>query len=1494
MRKMTQNLIQIKLSPYAKMFYVEWLINPISTRYNMIFMDELTGDIDIARLEQSIHRYIRDHWLLHSHIENKEGELYWIQNNNITGLEYYEGKATNEELLTYINHPFDLQKDQLCRFKLWRVGIGQYQFITVMHHIITDALSVREGVFEGLSHYYNDKNHAQAYTIEQQKKKLANLSDFYYDRLLVEKSKHHAFWAQQLKDIEYIDLSFLKREDKPPQKILLDKYNLTKKIQFNFDTSVIQRLTQLKRKYLITPYYFGLCVFAILLHRYTGQRKFVIPYPVAIKKGIHHIFGAQVNTTLMPYEFEADSTFLGIFNKNRAFLKSTKNESFHFTEFPNIELFNESNKQLLNVVFNQANFRLQTYRFDGVTQNSILDNFNMYLKDMLLFEQEEKEQTLHYQVRFDITQMDEFLVQQFANNFKRLFVEILDDLENNITNKPLHAYSLLNPSMYQQIVQELNNTQQALYTQKTIHELFVEQVRKTPGNIAVIFKDVQLSYLELNQRADELAVVIHNTYRLNAEELIVLHLDRSHHMVIAILAVLKTGCAYIPVSPELPENGLLHVLADSKSKLILANETHQIKLTHCLKRLSLESTHCPKLMTIDSSGLTKQEHRPTFNRADSKSLAYVLYTSGSTGRPKGVMMEHLACVNKVIEMIRFSQITSRDIILFKTNYIFDVSFTDIFCGLLTGSRLIITKDTFNISEITQHLNGSGISICHFTPSQFDVIKNIKGPQLFENLRVIHFSGEALHPQLLDDIDEAISCINYYGPTEAGEVSAELKRRTSTDYITIGYPLGNIQFYIVDKNLNPLPFGVVGELCIGGIALARGYLNQTDLTQEKFIQNPFHSPDEENRYRNDRLYRTGDLVRRLSSGNIEYIGRNDSQIKIRGYRVELGEIENQIKTFPGIRHAVVLDRVKNQSKNAPQVQEKYLIAFYFSDVEISPSVMRDYLMQRLPDYMLPDVFQHLNKLPLTVNGKLDIKGLPLAEPAKNRRICVLPKNPLEEKICLSYAEILNIPMNEISVQDDFFQLGGNSILAIRLLFKLEKNLDIRIADIFKLRTPEKIAENVSSTKNDLKQKIENIVQFYRKYNYGTRDLQAENTCGSIASKNAYYLETIKKIKIEKEDVNKIENVLLTGSTGHLGCNILGKLLTETPYKIYLLIRADSHEIAVKRVTQKFSFYFDKDLNLYKDRVVILNAEIQQPNFKLSDAQYNLLISQIDSVIHCAGLVKHYGEYDEFYQANVQTTINLLDFSQLMRGKSFNYISTIGVLINGYIPGKSYYLADEEDCMENFKLGKNFYIQTKHKSEQLVSKYRSFGVNGSIFRVGNLGMHSVNYRVQENIEENLFFAHLKTMLYLGMIPDEMSEMEISPVDCTAKAVVKLFDKASLNNQTHHIFNPRVCNLMQVLKEFRLPQIRRCTLVEFINAVLVNIYADTAHDKSHLFALYQLWLQEGDEIHSTKMRLANEKTEAILGKLDFYWPTITSDMIVDFVKHAISSAAIQKETT
>ena len=528
-----------------------------------------------------------------------------------------------------------------------------------------------------------------------------------------------------------------------------------------------------------------------------------------------------------------------------------------------------------------------------------------------------------------------------------------------------------------------------------------------------------------------------------------------------------------------------------------------------------------------------------------------------------------------------------------------------------------TNDYFNRHNITYA----------FLPTKF---AELFFKEKNQSLHYLIVAGEKLETF----IKQSYHVINGYGPTEASVHTTSFLVNKPYHNIPIGKPINNVKCYVVDKNINPLPIGAIGELLIGGEGLARGYLNQSDLSAKKFVINPFQTNIEKQQNKNGRLYKTGDLVRQLPDGVLEYIGRNDFQVKIRGFRIELGEIEGKLKNYPKIKQSIVVVRENKTTRS----NNKYLVAYYTADTKLDERKIRKDLSKHLPDYMLPSSLIYLDKIPFTVNGKVNIKALP--NPMLNiNENYVKPSNEQEEIICQAFSNILGT--KNVSVHDDFFNdLGGSSLDAISLTTVLQNNFNIKVADIFKHRTPLQLAINSQYGENVLKQKLEEV-----KAHYANEKNKKNKIDQKLQNKLEKYFKKNSKLKIDGSLKIPIVNVLLTGGTGYLGCNILYQLLKLTSYKIYLLVRARTQTEAMQRQNKKFKFYFDETLDeVLNRRVFIIKSDIEDKYLGISIKKYDFLAKKIDSIIHSAALVKHYGEYAEFYSANVKSTINLLEFSK----------------------------------------------------------------------------------------------------------------------------------------------------------------------------------------------------------------------------------------------------------
>ncbi|MEI8055437.1 MAG: amino acid adenylation domain-containing protein [bacterium] len=1069
-------MCKIKLSPYAKIFYTEWLLDPNSSRYNLSIDQTLYGDLDVEQLRAALKKYVSDHVILNSHIQNIKGEPCWIKNDSISVLEYLDSPVSVSELFSYVSCSFDLHNEPLYRFKLLRVNRGVYRLILVFHHIVVDgSASLDPGVFGAISNYYNDEKYAAKYSIDDQIKLISSLADTLSANLTRNKDKYEKFWRQQLSDVERVDLSFIRLGKSSHKQNEEGLHNPKGEINFSYGDSELSKLSQIKLKYGITPYIYGQCIFASLLYRYTNQNRLVVSYPIAVKEGLDFIYGTQLNTSMIPYQFNNTTTIIDLFVQSKDFFKLTIRDDDKYGYYPITNIIQDgANRRLLDIYFTQAFFIERPFEFNGITKTEVSAELSIegITEDTLLFEHNARNSKLNYRVRYNKDIINEELLNSFVASYKKLYSEILDDLSSGAGNKQMFSYNILNSEQYQKVIYDFNKTEKDYPKDKTIHQLFEEQALKTPDNIAVACEGTKLTYQGLNQKANQLANYLIKNYHIKPDDLIVLCLDRSEQIVIAMLGILKSGAAYVSIDPNYPDERIKYILSDTNTKIILTSVAAGFSL-RCQ-----ENNKSPAVLVIDNkktqATLVKQESSNPVTQTKRGDLAYVIYTSGTTGNPKGVMIEHKGVVS-LVKNVNYIEIDTSDSFIQLSDQGFDAATFEIWAPLLNGCKLIIPAnktDLFgDIKLFRETLIKNKITVLWLTKTLFDQLF-IFNETVFESIRCLLIGGEALNKQLISRLINSNhapkNVVNGYGPTENTTFSCALKitkeNLIGINTVSIGAPLTNRMAYVLDKNLNPLPIGAIGELYVAGEGLARGYLNHPNLTAEKFISNLFQTKEEKlQQNKNSRLYKTGDLVRWLPDGNIEYIGRNDFQVKVRGYRIELGEVENKLLSYPDVKQAVVLVK----ERTIEQTSDKYLLAYYVADKKLDETRIYAYLAAQLPEYMLPQMLTYISKLPLTINGKLDKNALPEPE-LVNSHNYVAPETQLQNQIIKVWSEILGITKESIGIADSFFSLGGNSILTINLvaqLSKIKECKNIKVADIFKYTTVEQLTKLIEPNNGD---------------------------------------------------------------------------------------------------------------------------------------------------------------------------------------------------------------------------------------------------------------------------------------------------------------------------------------------------------------------------------------------------------------------------------------------
>ncbi|HEX3048878.1 MAG TPA: amino acid adenylation domain-containing protein, partial [Bacillota bacterium] len=663
-------------------------------------------------------------------------------------------------------------------------------------------------------------------------------------------------------------------------------------------------------------------------------------------------------------------------------------------------------------------------------------------------------------IELELNYASQIFLARTAERFLEYYLNILECIALN-PEVSLSDIEMVSERERKQLLYELNDTAADYPKHKTIQELFEEQVERTPERIAVIFEDRhacarELTYRELNQKANQLAGLIRER-GVGSDSIVAIMVERSFEMIIGIMAILKAGGAYLPIAPTYPAERIQYMLEDSGSGILLTAGTFPEQLQFHGEVIELGDARLYQGATQNLAKISSSNH-----------LAYVIYTSGSTGKPKGTMIEHYSVINRLNWMQKQYPLNDSDVILQKTPFTFDVSVWELFWWSACGAQVCMLtpggeKDPESIIAAVQR---NQVTIIHFVPSMLNAfLEYLEGYNNvvdgLSSLRRVFASGEALNITQVKKFNAILNTRwgtmlhNLYGPTEATVDVSYFDCSTGAELgtVPIGKPIDNIQLYVVDQANHLQPIGVAGELCIAGDGLARGYLNRPELTGEKFVVRAA-PPQEGIRETPQRIYRTGDLARWLPDGNVEYLGRIDNQVKLRGFRIELGEIEVELLKHTGISEAVVIAREDKEGN-------KYLCAYIVSGAELTVGELRTHLSARLPEYMIPSSFIQLEYMPLTPNGKIDRRSLVdqknLSEPGVpgTGGKYAAPRNELEKLLCDIWREVLNIEI--IGIDDDFFEVGGHSLLVMKLEVAMEKaDLRIENADIFKYRTIRNIA------------------------------------------------------------------------------------------------------------------------------------------------------------------------------------------------------------------------------------------------------------------------------------------------------------------------------------------------------------------------------------------------------------------------------------------------------
>ncbi|MEH2121092.1 non-ribosomal peptide synthetase [Nostoc sp.] len=1031
-----------------------WFIDQLyhsSSFYNIPSAFHLTGSLNITALQQSLNEILRRHEVWRTTFALVNGEpvqeiapqLTW--DLPILNLEHLSAKNWEEEIKQLAaleaKKPFNLAKGLLVRATLLRLGEEEHVFLLTMHHIITDGWSV--GVFlRELATLYAAFSTNQPSGLPELPIQYADFAVWQRDCLQGELLETQLnYWKQQLEgELPVLQLP----TDRP-------RPNVTTftgaKQYFTFSKTLTDALNQLSQQEDATLFMTLLAAFNTLLYHYTEQEDIVIGSPIANRNRVEleGMLGLFVNTLVLRNNLSGNPSFRELLHRVR---EVTLNAYAH-QDLPFEMLVEElqperdlSRNPLYEVMFVLQNTPTSVQEASSLTVRTLQFDSGTAQLDIFL-SMFESQQGLTGCLEYNTDIFEDATITRFISNFQALLESIAVKPEQRI-----YELLALTTSEQEQLLFDWNETS-ADYPQNTsLHKLFEQQVEQSPDALALISQSEELTYRQLNQRVNQLAHYLQKQ-GVTKETLVAICLERSPEMIVGILAVLKAGGAYIPLDPSYPVERLSFMLSDSQASVLITQQ-------EILKKLptSLAKTVC---LDIHFDKIARENQENLFSISKADNLAYIIYTSGSTGTPKGVIGTHRGTVNGLHWLWKTYPFTKEEVCCQKTAISFVDSIWEIFAPLLQAIPTVIIPDAVVLDpqlfiETLAHYKVTRIVLIPsllrlLLDSYTHLTKNLS------HLKLWITSGEALSVNLVQTFHQLMpfaKLINLYGSSEVSanvtyyDTSLLPKQATS---IPIGRPIDNTQVYVLSSHLQPTPMGVVGELYIGGDGLANGYLYRTELTQERFIDNPFIS--------GSKLYKSGDLVRYLNDGNLEYLGRDDDQFKIRGFRVELGEIASAIAQQKDVRESVVIAGDDAQGL-------KRLIAYVVTDKQDIVSLLLHHLQHKLPNYMIPSAFVVLDAIPLTPNGKVDKRSLPTDDRIRpnTTQSFIAPQNFTELALVKIWENLLNT--SSIGVTDNFFDLGGHSFLAVRLRSQIHDRFghSLSLSTLFENPTIEKLATIVS--------------------------------------------------------------------------------------------------------------------------------------------------------------------------------------------------------------------------------------------------------------------------------------------------------------------------------------------------------------------------------------------------------------------------------------------------
>lgn len=1395
-----------------------WLTNqmyPNSSIENIGGYITIEEKVNFIALKKSINRFIEKNDSFRIKFKNTEnGVRQYLTEFEPFNVEIIKvNSESNVKLLTenIVATPFELINSLLFHFKMFEFPDGHGGFIINAHHLISDAWTASLLISEVIDNYAYLIHASQ--TIEEQYPSYIDYIKTEEEYLQSDRfAKDENYWTSLYQTIPEV-------ASIPSNNIDFSKsLSLAKRMPITIDKELINKINDFCYASKISIYNFFMAIFSIYISKTTNLNEFVIGTPILNRSTFKekHTTGMFISTVPFKINIEEDYTFSYFIRKiSQDTLSMLRHQKYPYSALlETLRKNNPSTPNLYDILISYQNARSnrQTssipYRINWIFSNCTSDGLDISLYDM--------NDTGNIEVIYDyaIAKYKSSDIEQIHGRILHLINQALEN-----PNELLINLEIVTPKEKEEIINSINNSQVEYPSNITIVDLFSQQVLKTPNHTALIYQNQNISYKSLENMVNVVTEKL-KSKSIYKQKIAVIS-NKTPELIASLLGIMKSGNCYVPIDPSYPKERINYILEDCNASYIIAQKQY--------------SNLCAKKQAIYLEDIDFLHYYNEKTLATENDLAYLIYTSGTTGNPKGVKILHKNIVNTLLWRKNFYPFDESIITLQVPSYSFDSSVEDIYTSLISGSTLVLPpSNKLDINLVSEEIEKHNINHFLVVPSLYKVMLAEKSHWL-EKFKFITIAGEGFGINIVKEHFEKlpnVRLINEYGPTENSVCSTVYEFTKNDDKVLIGKAISNCHCYVLDKNLHFLPEGVSGELYVSGKGVSQGYLNKPEITKTHFIQSPFSD---------EILYKTGDIVKINENKLLEFIGRNDGQVKLNGFRIELKEIDNILLKSTGIKDSItVLKEMENG--------RKILVAYLVVDKEFSQKQLETSLKQNLPYYMIPDI-QIMEAFPLTPNGKIDKVALPIPEQYISFKQ-VKPETPLEKEILEVCQQVLK--NEQLGTTDDLFKLGMADSLSILTISSqlFAKNIKIETQDFYQNTTVKELAKLVNN-KNVVHKSNINIVN--PKY----------KTVAKEFSRNQYGF--------------KYSNVLLTGVTGFLGIHLLYYLMTNTSSNVYCLVRKKNNQNANKRLEDTIINYLGKDFLIhYINRINVLEGDLSEYNLGLDSDQYNQIQNKIDCIIHSAAITKHYGKESIFIRENITSTKNLITFSK-ENNILLNYIST--TTVSGNQLSKSNLTAEftENDFFIGQDYESNPYVKSKFEAENLIFEEQYVNLKANIFRLGNLMGRENDGMFQKNKFDNAFYLRLLTFATMGMLPESLTtqELEFTPIDNVAKAIIELISFENSVNKTFHLFNNTgilASEIMNTFADIDIP----CKIVQD------ELFIEKLKEKPNLLKYLVSDMDITKAInYSSTITVKNDITEKVLKEANFKWANINSTYLLNFFK-------------